>query len=164
GVEGSHLGLLHALNDTSIAGLGQPLDGAEWLVMPGAHGLLALQQTARAAGAGVALSRLLAPFGPSVIVLLYAPAGSLVSLLSGLDARVIVPVLSQPQASIEAYASLKMLHLAGLSPVLAPMEGESDTNGVKTSLQPVLQAVVDCAQRHLNHEATLWPLNSWGRR
>ncbi len=118
---GSHLGLLHTLQDPSIAGLGSAPDGHEWLVMPGANGLQHLQQTASAAGAGVALSRLLSPFSTDALVLLFATAPVLGGLLAGLNARALVPVLPQTQATLDAYGALKQLHQAGLTPVLAPL-------------------------------------------
>jgi len=162
GNDGSHLGLLHVLQDPSIAGLGRAPEGAEWLVMPGALGLQALQQTARAAGATVALSRLLVPFAPGTLVLLYAPAVHLASLLAGSQAHTLVPVLPQAQASIDAYGSLKLLHGAGLSPVLAPLD--HDLEPAQAPLQQVVQAVTDCAQRHLGYAVDTWPLESWGAR
>jgi hypothetical protein len=94
--DGSHLGLQHALNDPSIAGLDRPVDHAEWLVMPGALGLQTLQQTSQAAGAAVAVARLLSPFAPGALVLLFAPAFVLGQLLGGLPAHALVPVLNQP--------------------------------------------------------------------
>lgn len=159
---GTHLGLLQVLNDASLAGLDRPTDGSEWLVMPGALGLQALQQTARAAGGQVALSRLLAPFAAKVVVLLYAPAATLVSILAGLPVQVMVPVLPQKQASIDAYASLKSLYAAGFSPVLAPLD-QSDVMA-ELPLQQVVKTVIDCARRHLNLEASTWPLHTWGLR
>lgn len=159
---GSHVGLLQVLNDASLAGLDRPTDGSEWLVMPGALGLQALQQTARAAGAQVALSRLLAPFAAKVVVLLYAPAATLVSILAGMPIQIMVPVLPQKQASIDAYASLKALYAAGFSPVLAPLE-QSDVLA-ELPLQQVVKTVIDCARRHLNLEASTWPLHTWGLR
>jgi hypothetical protein len=159
---GSHLGLLQVLNDASIAGLDQPTDGSEWLAMPGALGLQEIQQTARAAGAQMALSRLLAPFAAKVVVLLYAPASTLVSILAGMSTQIVVPVLPQKQASIDAYGSLKALHAAGLSPVLAPLD--QDHVLAEVPLQQVVKTVVDCARRHLNLEATTWPLHTWGVR
>jgi hypothetical protein len=159
---GSHMGLLQVLNDASLAGLDRPSDESEWLVIPGALGLQALQQTARAAGAQVALSRLLAPFGAKVVVLLYAPAATLVSILAGMPVQIMVPVLPQKQASIDAYASLKALYAGGFSPVLAPLE-QSDVVA-ELPLQQVVRTVVDCARRHLDLEASTWPLHTWGLR
>lgn len=160
--DGSHLGLLHALQDASVSGLARPATGAEWLVMPGALGMQALQQTARAAGGAVALSRLLAPFAPGAMVLLYAPALRLAELLSGLQARTLVPVLSQPQSSIDAYGSLKLLHGAGLLPVLAPLD--LGLTSPRLPLQQVVQAVADCAGRHLGFAVDTWPMHSWALR
>ena len=162
GNDGSHLGLLHALQDPSIAGLGRAPEGAEWLVMPGALGLQALQQTAAAAGAGVALSRLLSPFGPDALVLLFAPAQHLAALLPDTPARVLVPVLNQPQSSIDAYGALKLLHTAGLSPVLAPLAQGLENESVP--LQQVVDTVTDCAARHLGLTVDTWGVSTWGLR
>ncbi len=162
GHDGCHLGLQHALRDTSISGLGRAPEGAEWLVMPAVHGLQTLQQTARSAGAGVALGRLLSPFSPDALVILFAPAQTLCSLFAGLPARALVPVLPQAQASIDAYGSLKLLHGAGLSPVLAPLAPGFETESV--SLQQVVETVADCAQRHLGLQVPTWPLHTWGLR
>jgi hypothetical protein len=156
---GSHLGLLRALQDPSIGHLEQPADNADWLVMPGARGLQALQETAHAAGAPVALSRLLAPFAPGVIVLLFAPAFALASVLPGLNARTLVPVLDQPQATIDAYGAVKLLHAAGLSPVLAPLAA-----GGAQVLHPLVTSVTDCAARHLGLKLESWPAHTWGHR
>jgi hypothetical protein len=156
---GSPLGLLRALQDPSIGNLEHPDDLYDWLVMPGARGLQALHETARAAGAPVALSRLLAPFAPGVIVLLFAPAFGLANVLPGLNARVLVPVLDQPQAAIDAYGSVKQLHGAGLAPVLAPL-----ASGGSQALQPLVTSVTDCAARHLGLRLENWPAHTWGQR
>ena len=154
GNDGGHLGLQHVLQDPSIAGRGRAPEGAEWLVMPGAHGLQTLQLTARAAGASVALARLLVPFSPGTLVLLYAPAMQLASLMAGSQARALVPVLPHAQASIDAYGALKWLHAAGLSPVLAPLDAPPQ----------VLANVADCALRHLGLKTPLWPRTERARR
>lgn len=162
GHDGSHLGLLHALQDPSISGLGRAPEGAEWLVMPGARGLQALQQTAQAAGTSVALSRLLSPFSHEALVLLFAPAQTLGTLFAGLSARALVPVLPQAQASIDAYGALKLLHSAGLSPVLAPLAPGFGPESVP--LQQVVDTVTDCATRHLDLVVDTWPVHTWGLR
>jgi hypothetical protein len=156
---GNPPGLLRALQDPSISNLEHPCDLADWLVMPGARGLQALQETAQAAGAPVALSRLLAPFAPGVIVLLYAPAFELARVLPGLNARAMVPVIDQPQSAIDAYGSVKLLHSAGLSPVLAPL-----ATGGSQVLQPLVTNVTDCAARHLGLKLESWPAHTWGHR
>ncbi|MDM7940994.1 MAG: hypothetical protein QUV35_00055 [Hydrogenophaga sp.] len=156
---GNHLGLLRALQDPSIGHLEHPNDLADWLVMPGARGLQALQETTHAAGAPVALARLLAPFAPGVIVLLYAPAFALAGLLPGLNARAMVPLIDQPQASIDAYGAVKLLHSAGLAPVLAPLAA-----GGAQALQPLVTSVTDCASRHLGLKLESWPAHTWGHR
>ncbi|MDP2261854.1 MAG: hypothetical protein Q8K24_01725 [Hydrogenophaga sp.] len=158
--DGSHLGLLRALQDPSISGLACPVDGAEWLAMPGALGLQSLQETARAGGAGVALSRLLAPFAPEALVLLFAPAFSLGQLLGGSGARVLVPVLEQPQATFDTYGAVKLLHGAGLAPVLAPLASPD----AASALQQTVDTVADCAQRHLGLALDAWPVHTWGHR
>jgi hypothetical protein len=160
--DGAHLGLLHALQDPSIAGLEHAGDRTEWLVLPGLLGLQALQQTARLAGPTVALSRLCAPFAPETFVLLFAPAQVLSPLLSGLNARTLVPVLHQPQATLDAYGAVKLLHGSGLRPVLAPME--SDAGSPQLPLEKSVAAVVDCARRHLDTELDAWPTETWGQR
>ncbi len=157
----SHLGLEHVLRDGSIAGLGLAPEGHDWLVMPAALGLQHLQQTARNAGAGVALSRLLTPFSPDALVLLFAPAPALATVFAGLNARALVPVLPQTQATLDAYGSLKQLHQAGLTPVLAPLQTETSAD---VALQLVVDSVVDCAQRHLGLPVQVWPTHTWGLR
>lgn len=157
---GAHLGLLHALQDPSIGQLERPAGGGDWLVMPAALGLQTLQQTARAAGAQVALSRLLAPFGDQATVLLFAPATAIAALLAGLDTRALVPVINQPQSSIDAYGALKLLLGAGLSPVLAPLP---EPDGA-VPLQKVVDAVADCAERHLASPVEIWSAAGWGLR
>lgn len=157
--DGSHLGLLHALQDSEIGGLAQAPEGCDWLVMPGARGLQALQLTAHAGGAALALSRLLAPFAPEAVVLLYAPAMHLASLLSGMKAHALVPVLPTAQASFEAYACVKLLYGAGLTPVLAPLEQASDASSVP--LGQVVQSVSECSLRHLDHGVAIWQADHW---
>jgi len=156
---GAHLGLLRALQDPSISNLERSADGADWLVMPGAQGLRTLGETARAAGAQAAVSRLLAPFASGVLVLLFAPAFDLAGLLPGMGARALVPVIEQPQSSIDAYGAVKLLHTAGLAPVLAPL-----ASGAPASLQVVVNTVADTAQRHLGLTLDIWPAASWARR
>lgn len=155
--DGSPLGLLHALNDPAISDLGHPADGHEWLVMPAAQGLRALQQTALAAGGTVALSRLLAPFGSGNLLLLFAPAHELSPLCGDLGARVVVPVLQYPRDALDAYGVVKLLHMAGARPVLAPVA--SDDPG--QVLDSVLATVCDCADRHLGLEMELWSEPVW---
>lgn len=157
--DGSHLGLLHALQDGSVAGLGRPASGHEWLVMPGALGLKALQQTALNAGPAVALSRLLAPFASGALLLLFAPVHEMTPLLAGLEARVMVPVLAQPQSSIDAYGALKLLHMAGVGAVLAPLESETSD----TPLQQVIDTIADCAHRHLELAVDIWSEPVWAQ-
>lgn len=163
GHDGAPLGLLHILQDGSIAGLGAAADGHDWLVLPAAQGLAALQQTAQNAGPGVALSRLLTPFSTDALVLLFASPVQLGVLLGGLgNARALVPVLPQTQATLDAYGALKLLHHAGLSPVLAPLEPHDGT--ADTSLQQVVDSIADCAERHLGLPVQVWPTHTWGLR
>lgn len=159
---GAHLGLLHALQDPSIAGLEYAPQGSEWLVMPGAQGLQALAQTAELAGPEVALSRLAAPFAPGVCVLVFAPAHMLAAVFGGLDARALVPVLGQAQTTLDAYSALKLLHLGGVAPVLAPLPDAMGQGGLP--LDRAVATVVDCAQRHLGLNLEVWPQTSWGPR
>lgn len=160
--DGSHLGLLHALKDPSIAGLEHAGDRTEWLVLPSMLGLQALQQTARLAGPQVALSRLCAPFAADTFVLLFAPAQVLAPLLAGLAPRTLVPVLNQSQATLDAYGAVKLLHASGLQPVLAPLEGESSDRMIP--LQKAVDVVIDCAHRHLGLALDAWPTDTWGLR
>lgn len=155
--DGSHLGLQHALTDASISGLGHAGDGHEWLVMPGATGLRTLQQTALAAGGAVALSRLLSPFAADTVLLVFAPAHEVSPLTSGLNARVLVPVLPWPQAAIDAYGAVKLLHMAGAIPVLAPM----NTDPAEMPLEQVIAGVNECARRHLGIEPERWNPPVW---
>jgi hypothetical protein len=155
--DGSHLGLLHALNDPAISGLGHPADGHEWLVMPAAQGLRALHQTALTAGGTVALSRLLSPFTSGSLLLLFAPPHELSPLLGELDARVVVPVLPHPQAAIDVYGAVKLLHMAGARPVLAPVTGADPDR----TLDTLLATVADCADRHLGLDLERWSEPVW---
>lgn len=157
--DGAHLGLMRVLQDPSIAHLERPAGSADWLVMPGAAGLHALHDTARAAGTAIALSRLLAPFASGVVVLLFAPAMSLGELLFGMGAHALVPVLEQPQSSIDAYGAVKVLDAAGLTPVLAPLAGQSPA-----ALQTIVNTVVDTARRHLDLPLDCWATDSWALR
>lgn len=155
--DGGHLGLQHALTDPSISGLGHPAEGHDWLVMPAAQGLRTLSQTALAAGGTVAMSRLLSAFDPGTVLLMFALPHELAPLLNGMNARVMVPVLAHPQAVIDAYGAVKLLHLAGLSPVLAPML----TSSAELPLEPVVTSVCDCAARHLDLELDCWAPTVW---
>ena len=74
----------------------------------------------------------------------------------------IIARLQQAQASIDAYGSLKLLHGAGLSPVLAPLD--HDLEPAQAPLQQVVQAVTDCARRHLGYAVDTWPLENWATR
>lgn len=152
----SGAGLMHALADSGVSQLGAraEAEAGDWPVMPAAQGLQSLLQTAAVAGGDAALSRLFAPFASGVLLLLHAPASALAALLGGVPARVLVPVVAQPQASIDAYGALKWLHGAGLKPVLAPHHAAPQ----------VLGNVVDCAQRHLNLKVPVWPRSAWGQR
>lgn len=155
------LGLMRVLQDPSIAHLERPSDdAADWLVMPGAAGLQALQETARTAGGQHALSRLLTPFAAGVVVLLFAPVIALADLLQDLGVRTLVPVIEQPQASIDAYGAVKLLDAAGLVPVLAPLSA----SGAPAALQTVVHNVIDTAQRHLQLALDCWPARSWAQR
>lgn len=151
-------GLSQVLADSGVSPLGaqntHDEEAGEWLVLPAAQGLQELLKTATAAGADMALSRLFAPFASGVLLLLHAPAAMLATLLNGVPARVLVPVVAQPQSSIDAYGALKWLHGAGLKPVLAPMQAAPQ----------VLANVVDCAQRHLGLKVPVWSRQAWGQR
>ncbi len=160
--DGSHLGLLHALQDPSVSGLARPADDADWLVMPAALGVQALAQTVRAGGAAVALSRLLSPFSGGAVLLLFAPAPALAELLEGLPARPLVPLLNQPQATIDAYSALKHLFMAGLAPVL--MHQDMGGAVAEQSMQKTMATVQDCALRHLGQTVEAWPCSRWGSR
>jgi hypothetical protein len=157
GQDGSHLGLQHALTDPSISGLGHPGEGHDWLVMPAAQGLRTLRQTALAAGGAVAASRLLSPFEPATVLLMFAQPHELAPLLNGLEARVMVPVLALPQAGLDAYGAVKLLHMAGLVPVLAPIH----TSTAELSLDQVVASVCDCAVRHLGLDLERWAEPVW---
>ena len=78
-------------------------------------------------------------------------------LTGALSARVMVPVLAWPQASIDAYGALKLLHMSGAVPVLAPLEEDESQGAVQT----VLHTVTDCAQRHLGIETERWSERVW---
>lgn len=159
--QGSHLGLLHTLQDGSISGLGAAPDGQEWLVMPAAQGLQMLQQTAQTAGPDIALTRLLTPCSARALVLLFAAAPLLGGVLGGLKAHALVPVLPQGQATLDAYSAFKQLHLDGLTPVLAPLERDPAAD---MPLQTVVDSVADCAERHLGLSVQVWPTHTWPLR
>jgi hypothetical protein len=160
--EGRHLGLLQVLRDPAVAGLGRPVDQSEWLVLPGARGLQALANTAAAAGPEVALSRLLVPFAAGTLVLLYGGAPALAALLKGTEGSVLVPLLAQPQASIDAYGSIKLLHAAGLRSALMPVADAADGEG--TDIRRLQDTVLDCARRHLGLQLESWPETTWAHR
>ncbi|MEZ5704079.1 MAG: hypothetical protein R3E56_01295 [Burkholderiaceae bacterium] len=79
-----------------------------------------------------------------------------------MSVQVMVPVLPQKQASIDAYTSLKALHAAGFSPVLSPLEHDDDF--AELPVQQVVRTVAECARRHLNLETSAWPMHTWGVR
>lgn len=151
------LGLLRALIDPSVVQLERPLDDAEWLVLPAALGLERLLDTARAGGPRAALSRLLAPFAADVVVLLFAPASALGELLCDTGAHAMVPVVGPAQAGLDTYAAAKLLHFAGLQPVLCPLQ--QDAAGER-----MVRSVSDCATRHLNAQWPAWTAESWAAR
>lgn len=157
------LGLMRVLQDPSMANLERCADdeAADWLVLPGATGLQALQETALTAGGPSALSRLLAPFAAGVVVLLFAPAQALACVLQDLHARTLVPVIEQPQASIDAYGAVKLLAAAQAVPVLAPLAGSRDA---VAGLQTVVHNVIDTAERHLQLALDCWTVPSWAQR
>lgn len=158
---GQPLGLVHALADPGVVQLGRPVDGMDWWVLPAAQGIRSLQVTAKAGGARVAVSRLLAPFGQQTMALLFAPAQDIAAVLPGMDSTVIVPVLAHPQAGIDAYAAFKLLHLAGLRPVLAPL-ADAQLAAQASTVNQVVRSVADCAWRHLGVRAEVWPVRRWG--
>ncbi len=153
------------------AGLMQVLDAPEthafrpmepWPILPSAQGLKALQATARAGGARIAVSRLLAPFDHQTAALLYAPADELAGLLSGTSASVMVPVLQPEPGSIDVYCAVKLLHQADLVPVLAPLDTGANDGPGNAGLDQVVRSVADCARRHLGLEIAVWPDRQWG--
>lgn len=160
--DGSPLGLQRVLQDPSISGLERPADDGEWLVMPAARGLQSLRLTAQTGGADAALSRLFAPFASGVTLLLFATPFDLAGILGGISGRALVPVLSQPQATIDAYGAVKVLHGAGLSPVLVPLDGTDLPS--RLPVQQVVRTVTECAQRHLGLAVDHWPESTWAQR
>lgn len=153
----AHGGLQQVLDDPTVSGVGAASDGHEWLVMPAATGIRMLQQTALAAGGAVALSRLLTPFAPGALLLLFAPVHELAPLMGGLPARVLVPLPPMPQTAVDAYGAVKLLHLAGATPVLAPLA----TEATMPLLAQVLGSVTDCARRHLGLDIECWSEPMW---
>ena len=105
---------------------------------------------------------LLAPFAANVTLLLFAPAFDLAGILGGLSGRALVPVLAQPRATIDAYGAVKLLHGAGLSPVLAPLD--STDQAARVPLDQVVRTVTECAQRHLGLAVDHWPEATWAQR
>jgi hypothetical protein len=123
-----------------------------------------LQDTVATAGVRVALSRLLAPFDARIIVVLYASADELATLLHGLAMPVMVPVSPHPGERVGAYGAVKRLHLAGLRPVLlaAPpsmVDGEED---LADGHGGEVEAIQRCARRHLDLVVESWPVRYWG--
>ncbi|GAA6143270.1 hypothetical protein [Hydrogenophaga sp. 5NK40-0174] len=159
---GKRWGLLHALHDSSVVNVERGGSREDWLVLPAQQGIKTLQATARAGGARLAVSRLLAPFGSSVITLLYAPAQHIASLMGGMKATAVVPVVADPQSCLDAYGAVKVLYHAGLSPALLP--GADKRSGYTESelLTRVMSNVGECAQRYLGHQVVAWPEQSWG--
>ncbi len=161
---GKQWGLLQALHDSSVVNLERGGSRDAWLVLPAQQGLKTLQATAVAGGARLAVSRLLAPFGSAAIVLLYAPAQHLASLMEGMPATAVVPVLADPQSCLDAYGAVKVLYYAGLTPALLPhadrRSGYTETES--ELLTRVMKNVGECAQRYLGHPVVIWPEHSWG--
>lgn len=155
-------GLLQVLHDTSIVNIERGGADAEWLAMPAYEGLKTLQATAHAGGARLAISRLLAPFASSVVVLLYAPAISLAALLPGMPATVAVPVHSDAESGLNAYGSAKLLVQAGITPVLLPSADSRTGRAASHRLAKVVRNVGECAERHLGLSLAAWPRESWG--
>ena len=91
---------------------------------------------------------------------------ALVRLIAAREVRRVYLALAHgriawPQASIDAYGALKQLHQAGLTPVLAPLQTDA---GADVALQPVVDSVADCAERHLGLPVQVWPTHTWGLR
>ena len=161
GTQRQPAGLAHALADPVVMQDRHTGRRSGWQIMPAAQGLQWLKTTAHAGGARVAVSRLLAPFDHSAIVVLYAPAPDLAMLLAGMGENVVVPVLGQVQSSIDAYGALKLLHQSGLRPVLAALD-EPFGAGQAAGLDQVVRSVADCGRHHLGIEVEVWPVHRWG--
>lgn len=146
-------GLIAALDDPAMAYLSAGAD-TDWLVLPARHGLQAVLATARTAGTEAAMARLLAPFSADALVMLFAPAPDVCELLDGRSCAVLVPLTDRPQASIDAYASVKLLHAVEQQPVLAPLDVAAQS----------IANVVDCAARHLGLALPVWPRTEWAYR
>lgn len=155
-------GLLQVLHDTSIVNIERGGASAEWLVMPAYQGLKTLQATATAGGPRLAISRLLAPFASSVVLLMYAPALSLAPFLRGMRATGAIPVQPSAESGLSAYGAVKVLVQAGVTPVLLPAADIRGGKGASARLAKVVRNVGECAERHLSLPVAVWPRESWG--
>lgn len=141
-------GLLQLIRE-GTRGLGGHRPAHDCLVLPAAHGLHALRTPSHhtsdvLTGLGLALQ------GQS-LVLLYAPADLLESLLANSGIEPLLAVSSTPKSRLTAYQTLKhMLQYAGLRPMLATLVHEPLQSTLQAG-RALSQQLQDCAMYFLGY-------------
>jgi len=127
------------------SGLGEDLENETWLVLPAAAGLRHLQAPERLA------AKLTEVFGAYDVVLIYAGATELTTLLRGTALAPLVVVPPAHDATLSAYAALKQLLLGGhLHPTVANIVPEQTATSGRLKSQSVLN-LMQCATTFLGY-------------
>lgn len=154
-------GLLECLRDGQWP---TPTTSTRWGVMPAALGLHALTEQAEApADAQDTLGH---AFVDSDAVLAYASASSLIRLLAGSEARLLLMVQPEARSVLNAYQTVKYLHAAGLRACVATLVDERDVDNTARARQ-AHEGLRSCVRQHLGHgietllirypSSLLWP-------
>ncbi|MFM1908983.1 MAG: hypothetical protein RLZZ591_2660 [Pseudomonadota bacterium] len=121
----------------------------DWWVLPAAHGLRTLRTPS--GDSPDALARLGLAMQGQDIVLLYAPAELLESLLANSGVEPLLAVSSTPRSRLTAYQTLKhMVQYAGLRPMLATLVHEPLQSTVQAG-RALSQQLQDCAMYFLGY-------------
>ena len=121
-------------------------DPASWSVIPSAQGLAELSTN------GLFASPLAELFKTYTVVLVYAPADSLTSLLKGASVAPLLVVPPTMSSALTAYQALKQLLVSGqMHPTVANIVLDATTMKMPKLMSTPAQKVLDCASQHLGY-------------
>jgi hypothetical protein len=146
-------GLEHLLNYSTPPAPSS--EGASWSIVPALHGLQMLSTGLETSTEKLQDCGWLFPHDSVVIV--YAPAATVVQLLGGTSVRPVLAVSTGKSSLLTGYLALKRLLLKGkLSPMVVNLIGNATPGGRSPVTVPVGVGLQDYAKYFLNYDVTLF--------